>query len=522
LLLAGASAEAQPQDLLPDLLVLRDSLASTRLDTVTLRGRVLMRFSTSVANVGQGALELRASRILGADSREVLQRIYLSDGSWRERLAGTFTFHQAHSHFHFDGWTEFRLLEATPDGGVGALVGTGIKTSFCLLDLVVHDPLNPFFPPLGSYDTCGAEFQGISPGWADVYDSSLPEQWIDVTGLAPGIYWLEVEVDPEGLLVEGDETNNLTRLQVAVGPPPPSLADRFEPNDSFAEVEAREEGGVDSPNLGLVNARREIAGLSMDDASDVFRFRMNNAAGPGDFVRIESPYRQGGDIDLLLFDAARRPIAGSFSTTNTEQVSLAGLPAGAYFIRVARFFGAVPAYTLTIEPAANTPPTIDVVAPPEEGVWIERAFETVPVRWIASDPDGDPTFVSLGIARSPELSKEILLFDAYSGLPGATGAANLNTATLPLGAWYVLAAATDGAAIVEAWAPGPFVLYVKGDVNFDGRVDRRDFKVIVPAIHRDALAPGWDRILDMDRDGDLDAEDLWIFRKSALHRAHHE
>jgi hypothetical protein len=52
--------------------------------------------------------------------------------------------------------------------------------------------------------------QGIQAGWSDIYDSGLPGQWIDVTGLPAGTYTLEITMNPEQALLEADYTNNTT------------------------------------------------------------------------------------------------------------------------------------------------------------------------------------------------------------------------------------------------------------------------------------------------------------------------
>ena len=46
-----------------------------------------IRTVSSAANVGMGSLEIRASQIVSPTRREVVQRIYRSDGSWFEQLA---------------------------------------------------------------------------------------------------------------------------------------------------------------------------------------------------------------------------------------------------------------------------------------------------------------------------------------------------------------------------------------------------------------------------------------------------
>jgi hypothetical protein len=67
------------------------------------------------------------------------------------------------------------------------------------------------------------EYLGISVGWADVYARNLSGQWIDVTGLADGQYWLESEIDPFNLLDETDDTNNITRVLVDLVVPEPLI-----------------------------------------------------------------------------------------------------------------------------------------------------------------------------------------------------------------------------------------------------------------------------------------------------------
>ena len=92
-----------------------------------------------MANVGLGALEIRGGNIIGENIQEVYQRVYEPDGSFNDRVAGTFTYHPEHKHIHFDGFAEFRLREVLPDGGVGAIVAGGLKTSFCIIDIENYD-----------------------------------------------------------------------------------------------------------------------------------------------------------------------------------------------------------------------------------------------------------------------------------------------------------------------------------------------------------------------------------------------
>ncbi|MEM7313254.1 MAG: hypothetical protein AAF497_08890, partial [Planctomycetota bacterium] len=61
----------------------------------------LLRFSTALANQGEGPLEIRGGAALPNGNQEVYQRIFNDDGSFDEVLAGEFTYHPGHSHIHF-------------------------------------------------------------------------------------------------------------------------------------------------------------------------------------------------------------------------------------------------------------------------------------------------------------------------------------------------------------------------------------------------------------------------------------
>ena len=95
------------------------------------------------------------------------------------------------------------------------MVATGDKTSFALLDLRHYAPGLPGSPTNSVYGS-GGRVQGISVGWADVYNRFLEGQNIDITGVRPGDYWLEVEADPNNAVVELNETNNVTRIPITI------------------------------------------------------------------------------------------------------------------------------------------------------------------------------------------------------------------------------------------------------------------------------------------------------------------
>jgi hypothetical protein len=214
---ARAGEAAAP--LLPDVTVWASRplgfLYGWTLDTLEQPGRVLLRLTTAIPNLGAGPMELVGGEINDDGTQDVYQRVYNDDASFEDFFAGAFIHHDSHGHIHFEGYAEYRLRAVTPGGGVGGVVGTGNKVSFCLLDSLRYIPRVPGTSPDPQYTSCGSE-QGISAGWADVYDKSLPDQWIDVTDIPDGSYWLEAEVDPEDRLIESDENNNVARIRIVL------------------------------------------------------------------------------------------------------------------------------------------------------------------------------------------------------------------------------------------------------------------------------------------------------------------
>jgi hypothetical protein len=225
-------------DLLPDLLVRTAELYDNTL-FVSDTGQKLLRFSNGTANVGLGKFHLYGVLPGNPDGTQaVRQVVYRSDGTSFDRDAGFFVFHPTHSHIHIEDWCRYRLRELLPDDGVGPVVAGGQKVSFCILDLAVHDRRLPNFSPVPEFESCQSRVQGLSVGWIDIYSQNLPGQAIDVTSVPDGFYWLESEVDPEGHMLESDETNNTARIKVTIGNPP-RAPDRYEPNDSPAAVDLR-------------------------------------------------------------------------------------------------------------------------------------------------------------------------------------------------------------------------------------------------------------------------------------------
>jgi hypothetical protein len=236
---AAVNADAQLPDLVPWANRARGYMHGWSFDRNEKPGRLLLRLTTAIGNVGTGPLELRGGRVrLG--KQEVMQRIYNADNTTTDRLSGSFTYHPAHSHTHFDEFASYRLRAMTKNNGVGKIIKGGNKVSFCLTDVEAFKPELPGAPRDSEYMSCASTMQGISVGWADVYNYSLPDQWVDVTNVKPGRYWLEVVADPRNRILESNEKNNTTRIAI-------NLKNLSAPrNDAFARRTALKGSIVDT------------------------------------------------------------------------------------------------------------------------------------------------------------------------------------------------------------------------------------------------------------------------------------
>lgn len=126
------------------------------------------------------------------------------------------------------------------------------------------------------------------------------------------------------------------------------MADIYENNDSF----------LSAYNLQALSGLTTFQGLDIDTSGDDDWFSFTTlGTGQGNSNISLSFEHALGDIDLLLYDASENFISVSNGTSNSENISLAGLAAGTYYIRVYGYAGATnPNYTLSI----NAPITDDI------------------------------------------------------------------------------------------------------------------------------------------------------------------
>lgn len=210
------SAALEPADRLPDLGMA--PLTDLSIDTTTIPGRRLLRFTTVIVNLGQGPFETIGSRPDTSTSHmTVRQRIYNDAGGARDIPTPTVMFFagDGHDHWHVrdaEGY-ELRRLDN------GHRVGTGAKHGFCYYDNTPYRLGLPGAPLWSIYGDCGQAGDltvrtGLSVGWGDTYPASIALQWIDITGLKSGRYRLTATADPAGWFVETNDANNATWLNI--------------------------------------------------------------------------------------------------------------------------------------------------------------------------------------------------------------------------------------------------------------------------------------------------------------------
>lgn len=202
-------------DILPDLITNPARLADNAFVNNIVPGRLHLRLSNGVPNIGFGEFRIVEGSTAG-ETQSVFQSIEQTSGPNRLVEAGTFVFHGSHNHFHVDDWAQYRVRQVLPGNGVGPILFEGVKTSFCLVDVFKFANI-PGGPTSPQFLSCSNSEQGISSGWEDIYFKDLPDQWIDVTGITPGEYWIESEVDPENRFLESNENNNIARIKLVIG-----------------------------------------------------------------------------------------------------------------------------------------------------------------------------------------------------------------------------------------------------------------------------------------------------------------
>ncbi|HYP47647.1 MAG TPA: lysyl oxidase family protein, partial [Thermoleophilaceae bacterium] len=210
LALLAPAASVRAQGALPDLVADPPGDGVLQVYSIGSSARLLLRFDAWVHNQGRGALTIRGSNRAGNVMTSVEQIV--AGSALPSGASVIYEPEDGHDHWHlkhaarYSLWNTFRTAEVAP----------GMKVGFCLQD---SEPVDGHAPRRPTYTDQAISFcqsgspqtstvlMGISPGWRDFYDLGLAFQWVDVSSVSPGIYWLRSEVDPDGVVRESNEAN---------------------------------------------------------------------------------------------------------------------------------------------------------------------------------------------------------------------------------------------------------------------------------------------------------------------------
>jgi glucose/arabinose dehydrogenase len=222
--------------------------AASDIQLVNRDGRKLLLFTAKFWNEGRGPLELNATSATQTadDVYETAQHIVFPNGTYRNKVVGNLFWHDIHKHFHFNDFASY-VLEMVPQPKVAptttvpvataapatpgltpisAILGVSTqapeivqKSTFCIYETErIPLPTPVANNTRKTYTTCGKYKQGISVGWADKYNYTLPDQNFDVTDLPAGIYRLAFVLDPLQNFMESSRTNNSSVAFVEINP----------------------------------------------------------------------------------------------------------------------------------------------------------------------------------------------------------------------------------------------------------------------------------------------------------------
>lgn len=236
--------------------------------------QLVLTFDGYVHNIGTGPLDVVGNP---QEPNGMVQRVR-EDGEWREVSTPTVRYEteDGHNHFHLIEAIDYVLWNETQ----GSQTAAGSKIGFCLVDSEQMEPgtEQDYSEELDNFcqeDNPSATSlrMGISSGWRDIYDATTTLQWVDVSYVAPGRYWIGAITDPNDEIVESNEDNNALifsdRPAIVPGWLPADGAAETAGESVEIELEAQAFGTVADPvfviEQGPQNGRLDVpigAGLS--------------------------------------------------------------------------------------------------------------------------------------------------------------------------------------------------------------------------------------------------------------------
>lgn len=187
--------------------------------------------------------------------------------------------------------------------------------------------------------------------------SSVNDNWerISLAGRGAGTYYLRVRSNAGHLNSQYSLGFSLPTAVIA--------QDRFEANELRTSAS----------DLKTISGVYSLSALSLHSSTDQdwYRFALGADAGNSHFVELQSS-AISGDVNLELYDSTGNLLRQSVGAADSERVSLAGFPAGDYFLRIVGKSGATaPSYTLLFD----TPLLVIAADPYESNDFRNTAYD---------------------------------------------------------------------------------------------------------------------------------------------------
>ncbi len=131
-----------------------------------------------------------------------------------ENFPNLYEYGRCHGHFHFSGFADFALFNASQ------VVSLGRKQAYC-----AEDSFRRFDgPDINCASTTTCDRQGLSRGYVDVYQSMLDCQFLDITDTVPGEYTLRQCTNQLATFPELSFENNCIYIPYTIPPRPATTA----------------------------------------------------------------------------------------------------------------------------------------------------------------------------------------------------------------------------------------------------------------------------------------------------------
>jgi hypothetical protein len=183
-----------------------------------------LQFSANVWNAGDSPLVIDGFRRPDEDIMDAYQYFVDADGNQvGYQQVGTMEWDakETHQHWHFRDFARYRLLNEDRTQAVRSR-----KEAFCLANTDAVDYTVPgadwqpegtdLHTSCGDYDSLSIR-EVLSSGSGDTYAQFRAGQSFDLRNIPNGTYFIAVEANPVGNLVESSTTNNLALRKVTIG-----------------------------------------------------------------------------------------------------------------------------------------------------------------------------------------------------------------------------------------------------------------------------------------------------------------